>query len=110
MAYLYNIPNNTTNLDQILVQTVSTVPALTPMILVFVFFVVMLGGIARQKAKNLTADYAMWAVVGSLSTFFVAIIMTLTTGLISLDWYVIVVVLGIFSFVWFFLSKKGGEI
>ena len=80
------------------------------MLLLFVFFVVFLGGISRQKARTGTSDYAMWAVVASLSTFMVTLIMTLIEGLIRLDWLVIVVVITIFSVVWLFLDKKQSEV
>jgi len=110
MAYLYNLPNATTGFDDIAVQTVTAVSAFTPLLLVFVFFVVFLGGISRQKARNGTADYPMWSVVASLSTFMVALILTLYEGLIRLDWLVIITVVTIFSAIWLFLDRKTSEV
>ena len=110
MAYLYNLPNATTGFDDIAVQTVTAVSAFTPLLLVFVFFVVFLSGIARQKARNGTADYPMWSVVASLSTFMVALILTLYEGLIRLDWLVIITVVTIFSAIWLFLDRKTSEV
>ncbi|HUU88274.1 MAG TPA: hypothetical protein VMX17_11040 [Candidatus Glassbacteria bacterium] len=110
LDYLYELPNATKGMDDIVVQTVTAVPGFIPLLLLFVFFVVFLGGISRQKARTGTSDYAMWAVVASLSTFMVTLIMTLIEGLIRLDWLVIVVVITIFSGVWLFLDKKQSEV
>ena len=108
--YLYDLPNATGSADAVLYQTVTALPSFIPLLLVFVFFLVMLGGISRQKARTGTADYPMWSVVASLSTFLIALILTLNSGLINIRWLVIVVVITIFSGVWLFLSKKMGEI
>jgi hypothetical protein len=110
LDYLYTLPNSTTGIDDILVETVSAVPFLTPMLLFFVFFVVFLGGISRQKARSGFSDYPLWAVVSSLSMYVVALIMTMVEGLIRLDWLVIVTVIAIFSGVWLFLDRRSGEV
>lgn len=110
MTYLYNLPNNTTNLDQIIVQTATAVPGLAPLLLVFVFFVVLLGGTSLEKLRKGTADYPMWFVIASLSTLMIAVLMTPITGIIKLEWYVIIIVVTIFSGVWFFLSKRFGDL
>jgi len=107
---LFTLPNATAGIDDIAIQTISAVPMLTPLILAFVFFIVFIGGITRQKARTATADYPMWAVVASLSTLMIALIMTLKEGLIRLDWLVIVVVITIFSGVWLFLDKRQSEV
>ena len=110
LDYLYELPNATAGMDSIVVQTVTAVPGFIPLLLLFVFFVVFLGGISRQKARTGTSDYAMWAVVASLSTFMVTLIMTLIEGLIRLDWLVIVVVINISSAIWLFLDRKQSEV
>ncbi len=110
LAYLYDLPNSTEGLDAIAVQTVSAVPSLTPLILVFVFFVVFLGGISRQNLRSGSADYPMWAVTASLATFLVTILMTVIEGLINLNILIIVTVITIFSAVWLFLDKRAGEV
>ena len=110
LDYLYELPNATGGMDEIVVQTVTAVPGFIPLLLVFIFFVVFLGGVARQKARTGTSDYAMWATVASLSTFLVTLIMTLIEGLVRLDWLVIVVVITIFCSVWLFLDKKQSEV
>ena len=108
--YLYDLPNATGSADEALYQTVTAVPSFIPLLLVFVFFLVMLGGISRQKARTGTADYPMWSVVASLSTFIVSLILTLYSGLINPGYLVVVTVITIFSAVWLFLSKRAGEI
>ena len=110
LDYLYALPNSTEGLDAIAVQTVTAVPAFIPSLMLFVFFVIFLGGISRQKARTGTADYPMWAVVGSLSTYLVTLILTLYEGLIRLDWLVIITVITIFSGIWLFLDRKTSEV
>src|SRR3990167_6808988 len=110
MAYLYDVPNSTTGFDAILVDTAREVPALGPFILFFVFMVVFLGGIMRQKARVGTADYAMWSVVASIGTLIIALIMSTIVGVIRLDWLVIVVVVTLLSGIWLFLDRKPSEL
>ena len=110
LDYLYNLPNSTEGLDAIVVETSTSVHALTPLILAFVFFVIFLGGISRQKARSGTADYPMWSLVASLSIFILSLIMSIIEGLIRLEWLVVVFVITIFSALWFFLGSKPGEI
>ena len=110
MAYLYDLPNNTSGMDQILVDTVTAVPSFAPLLLVFVFFVVFLGGIGRQKLRTGTADYSMWCVIASLSTFMITLIMSTISGIIRLDVLVIVTAVTIMSGVWFFLDRKPQEV
>lgn len=107
---LYTLPNSTSGLDSIVVETTSAVPGLAPLLMVFIFFIVFLGGISRQKLRTGTSDYPMWAVVASLSMYMVALIMTLVEGLLRLDWLVIVTVVTIFSGVWLFLDRKASEV
>lgn len=106
---LYTLPNGTT-IDNIAVQTVTAVPSFTPLLLFFVFFVVLLGGSGRQKARTGNADFPMWSVVASISTLMVALILSTITGLIQLDYLVIVVSVTIFTGVWFFLDHKQSEV
>lgn len=107
---LYTLPNATSGLDEILTQTVTTVPSFAPLLFVFVWFVVMLGGSGMQSRRLGTADYPMWAMVASLSVFLLALLMSVIEGLIRLEWLVIVIVLTIFSGIWLFLDRKAGEI
>jgi len=110
LDYLYTLPNATNGTDQILIETVTAVPSLAPLLLVFIFFLVFLGGIARQKLRIGNADYSMWAVVASLATFMVSLIMTTITGLLRLDILVIMVAVTILTGVWFFLDRRASEV
>lgn len=102
---LYTLPNATNGTDAILQQTIEQVPFLPPLLLLFVFFVVFLGGIARQRLRTGTADYSMWAVIASLSIFMLSLIMSVLSGFIRLDVLVIVVAVTIMSGVWFYLDR-----
>lgn len=107
---LYTLPNATSGVDAIAVQTATQVTSLTPLILAFVFFTVWLGGTARQKARTGTADYAMWCVVASLGMLITSLIMSMISGLIQLEWLAIVITVTIFSGVWLFLDRKAQEV
>jgi len=110
VAYLYELPNATSGLDAIMVQTLNIFPALTPLILLFVFLVVFLGGITRQKLRSGTSDYPAWAMVASLATLIPALLFSVQAGFIRLDWLVIVITLNILSSIWFFFDRKYTEV
>ena len=110
LDYLYAMPNATSGIDEIAKQTITAVPTFVPMLLAFVFFVIFLGGISRQKARTGTADYPLWSVIASISIYLIALMLTLAEGLIRLDWLAIVTVITIFSGVWFFLDRKASEV
>jgi len=110
MTYLYDIPNNSTGLDRIIIDISMQVPVLIPLLMLFTFFLVFLGGASRQKAREVKADYPMWAVVASICVFLEALILSVNVGLIRLDWLVIVTVLTIFSGVWFFMDRRASEV
>lgn len=107
--YLYDLPNST-GIDSIIADTFNTFPFMGALFLLFTFLVVFLGGITRQKTKIGTADYSAWAIIASIATLLPALILSLTTGLIQLDWLIIVVSLNILSAIWFFLDRKPSEV
>ena len=107
---LYNLPNATSGVDAILVDTATAMPSLTPLILLFTFFVVWLGGMARQKLRVGTTDAALWCVVASLATFMTATIMTMISGIISLAWYSIVITITILAGFWLFMDRRQSEV
>ncbi len=110
MAYLYNLPNATSGIDAVMIQTMGSFPWLGALILMFVYLVVFLGGITRQKNKIGTADYSAWAIIASIATLIPALLLSVNGGYIQLDWLIIVVGLNILSAIWFFLDKKPSEI
>ena len=109
-AYLYNLPNSTGSADTILSETTNVFPAFTPLILFFTFFVVLLGGITRQKLRNGTADYSAWAIIASMATLLPALLFSVSAGFIRLDWLIIVVSLNLLSAIWFFMDRKISEV
>lgn len=111
MSYLYELPNSTSGIDNIIYQmTTGSFYWLTPIILFFVFMVVFVGGITRQKFRQGTSDYAAWSVLGSIATLLVALFFSVATGYIRLDWLVIVISMNILTAIWFFLDRKITEV
>lgn len=109
--YLYNLPNSTAGADAIISSmTEGSFYWLVPMILFFVFMVVFIGGITRQKIRLGTADYSAWALVAALATLLPALFFSINAGYIRLDWLIIIVTINILCAVWFFLDKKQSEV
>ena len=110
LDYLYNLPNSTGGIDTILVDTVSVFDnspvSFTPLLMAFVFFIVFLGGVSRQKMRSGFADYPLWCLIGSLATYLIALLMSVIEGMIRLDILIIITVITIFSGVWLFLDRK----
>ena len=106
----YTAPNLTSGIDDAIVGTVTAVPIFTPMFLIFIFGIVLMGGIVSQKRRTGSADIPMWATIASLSTFMIALALTLKEGLIDLNILVVVVVVTIFSGFWLFTSRTRNEI
>ena len=111
LEYLYSLPNATSGVDTIINQmTTGSFYWLTPLILFFVFAVVFLGGITRQKIRIGTADYSAWAIIASMATLLPALLFSVNSGFIRLDWLVIIVSLNILSAIWFFMDRKVTEV
>lgn len=110
-TYLYNLPNNSTGgMDKIVVDTVTAFPSFAPLLLLLVFCVVAIGGISRQRLRTGTADAPLWVSLASVSTLIIALIMSVISGIIRLDYLIIVLSLTILSGVWLFLDRKSGEL
>lgn len=110
MDYLYDLPNATTGIDDITVQTISAVPSFSTLIILFIMGVVFLGGVSRQATRTGTADYPAWAVISSISGLLGVLILGIYSGLVSLTTTVIVTVITIFSGVWLFLDRRISEV
>ena len=106
---LYAQPNLTGGIDSALTDVAESVPAFPIMILAFVFFIIFLGGTSNQKRRIGNADYPFWGVIASLTTTMLALIFTLTAGIINGTTLGIVIAITIMFGVWFFLSKTKGE-
>ena len=110
MAYIYDQPTLTGGIDEQLIEVAAAVPSFPIGILFFVWGVVFLGGSASQKTKNGYADTPMWAMMASLSTLIITLLMSLSVGVINIMVLGIVVSITVLSGLWFFLSKGKGEI
>jgi len=106
---LYPQPNLTAGIDDVILSTAQAVPAFPIMLLVFTFFIVLIGGSSNQKRRTGSADYPFWTVLAGLTITFESLIMTLGDGIIDLTTLGIVVAITILTAVWFFLSKQRGE-
>jgi len=109
-TYLYELPNATSGVDAIAIQIFNIFPWMGALILMFIFLVVFLGGITRQKIRSGTADYSAWAIIASVATLLPALLFSVVAGFIQLDWLIIVVALNILSSIWFFLDRKQSEV
>ena len=102
---LYNAPNMSGGVDQALIGIAGEVVAFPIMILIFVFSFVFLVGMGSQIRRSGYADAPLWATLGSLAMFMVALVFTLSAGIINLMVLSIVVTVTIFSAIWLFLSR-----
>ena len=111
MGYLYELPNTTSGIDSIITSmTEGSFYWFVPMMLFFVFCVIFIGGITRQKLRTGSADYAAWAIVASMGTLLPALLFSVSSGFIRLDWLIIVITLNILSAFWFFLDRRSSEV
>ena len=108
--YIYDLPNSTIGLDSIIIETATEFNSLIPLTLIFIWFFVLLGGSARQSLRSGSADYALWSVVASLSTFLVTLLMSVIPGLINVSWLAITIIITIFSVTYLWLDRRSGEV
>ena len=101
---IYNYPNATTP-DGILIQLFTEVPTLGPSMLFFVWVMVFLGGLVRQNLRNTYADAPQWAVLASLSTLLLSLVLTVISGYINLPTLVVVISVTVLSGIWFFMTR-----
>lgn len=107
---IYEAPNMTEGIDDAILDIVTAVPSFIPMFLVFIFGIVLIGGIISQRRKIGTADFPMWTTLASISTLIVTLPLTLLEGLIQVQVLSIVVIVTIFSGFWLFLDRNRNEI
>tara|TARA_R100000687_G_C6434137_1_gene157211 strand:- start:98 stop:427 length:330 start_codon:yes stop_codon:yes gene_type:complete len=107
---IYNPPNLTSGMDQLIVGTITAVPEFTSFFLVFVYLMMLIGGSTAQKRRIGSADLPMWSTLASLTTLLVALPLTLTLGLIQIEVLSAVVIVTIFSGIWLFLDRNRNEV
>ena len=110
LDYLYALPENTTGIDDIVKQSITVVPGFTSMILMFIFLVVFIGGISRQKLRIGSADYSAWCLVASISTLIMALLFSVVQGFMGVDILIVTLSLCLGSAVWFFLDRRASEV
>ncbi|KYK20690.1 hypothetical protein AYK24_09875 [Thermoplasmatales archaeon SG8-52-4] len=110
MPYTYELPNMTEGIDEALVDTVSAVPVFTPLLLLFIFLIVLIGGAVKQKFRTGTADVPMWMTLASIVTLIISLILTLRSGLIQGEVVAIVIAMTILSGAWLFFDRNRNEI
>jgi hypothetical protein len=107
---IYDQPNLSSGIDDALVELSATVPVFTPMLLVFVYFLVLITGMVSQKARTGTADAPLWFTLSGIATLMVALPLTITGGLIQLEVLAVVVVVTIGAGLWLFTDKNRNEL
>lgn len=107
---VYDTPNLTGGLDDVLVDVSQTLPVFVPMILVFVFGVVFIGGMISQKRRTGFVDTPMWFMIASVSTLFITLIMTLVEGLMNAPTLGIVVAINVLAGIWLFMGSNRNEV
>ena len=107
---IYTLPNATGGIDQTLVSVATQIPVFVPMLLVFVWIVVFLGGSNSQKKRTGNSDMPMWSVMASLSVLMISLALSVKEGLMSLDVLGMVVGLNILCALWLFFDRRNTEI
>ena len=108
---LYETPNITGGFDTFTIGIQSaTHSTFIPMLLIFVFSVVFLGGSISQKRRSGFADVPMLATMASVATLMITLPLTITSGLVDIYLLSIVVVITIFSGFWLFTSRSRNEV
>tara|TARA_Y100000310_G_scaffold338496_1_gene428287 strand:- start:164 stop:493 length:330 start_codon:yes stop_codon:yes gene_type:complete len=106
---LYNLPNATGGLDNILIQVVSEVPSLMVMTTMFVYVFVFIVGMGLQTRRTGFADAPLWSTLGLISASFLNLIFSLGTGIIDPIVLGITIALTTFSALWLFLDRGRNE-
>ena len=105
----YELPstvNYTQGADTLLVYIAREVPIFFPMVLFCFFLVVMLAGYSSQKRTQGFSNLAMWSAVAGWLTSGLAILMTLTSGIINVFTLVITFVISFICTLWFMTSRR----
>ena len=97
--------NFTEGLDQLFFYVASEVPIFIPMILFALFIVIMLGGFFSQQRQGGRGDFLMWGAIAGYITTGAAYILSLISGLISLQTVIIVLVITVVMNAFYLLSR-----
>lgn len=102
----YDFPTlNNTGVDEVLIQTAESVSIFTPMLLAFIFLIVMVTGYRKQRLNTGVGDAPLWGTIAGVVTTLTALILSLGVGMVDLSTLVIVIVITIVMAIWLFASK-----
>lgn len=105
MTYKYNLPNSTSGIDSTMVELATAVPAFIPLLLVFVYSIILLGGYNAQRRREVNADLQQWNILAGLATLMVALLLSTTKGLMNGTILGVVIAINILNAIWYFFSK-----
>ena len=110
MVYTYELPNITNGFDTALTGVATAVPSFIPMLLVFIYFVTLIGGAISQKKRTGVADMPLWSTIAGLMTLVIALPMSIVSGFLEPLYLIVIVVVTLMSGVWLFLDHNRNEI
>jgi len=106
MAYQDFSEWNKTGLDQMFVYVADTVPLFIPLFLFSFFIIITLASYFSSKRLSNDGDLAASFAVAGFSTAILALVMSLTPGLISTTYVVIIIAVEILGVLFLFFSKR----
>jgi len=105
MANLYTFPNMTAGPDNVLIGLSAEIPLIMPIFLLSMYMIIFIGGNISQARLRGYADPALWSLTGLMTVFLMALLMSLTAGIINPIVLSVIVSLLIINGLWFFLSR-----
>jgi len=96
---------NRTGFDGLIADVSTTVPSFIPFLLAFVFFTIWIVGYRQQRISSGTGDAPLWGTIAGVITSSVALLMTLTPGIINSETLIITFVVTIAMGLVTFFSK-----
>ena len=113
---LYNLPNATGGMDDILVQIIQKVPGVHEgipsfmvMTTMFIYLFVFIGGMGLQSKRTGSADAPLWSTLGLVAASFLNLIFSLGVGIIDPIVLGITFALTMFSALWLFIDRGKSE-
>jgi len=104
----YTLYDSSAGFDVAIVQTTTQVGAFLPMLLLFVWIIIFLGGVRGQTRRTGSAETPLWAALASMATFMLSLIFTLVIESNVMMSTILGITLGltILTGVWAFMSSK----
>ena len=100
------MPNFTgSGIDEVFVDVSTSISIFAPMLLLFIFSVVMITGYRNQKRTTGFGDAPLWATLAGIVTTISALLLTTVSGIVNLGTLVVTIVITIFCGLWLFMSR-----